>query len=244
MPRKTALFVTCLVDQFFPQVGEAAVRLLERCGREVSVPLAQTCCGQPAMNSGYRAEARTLLRRFVEIFEGYDEVVAPSGSCVSMVRVHGAELFAGEPRWKERAEALASRVFELTEFLHREGFEPDAPFPGKVTYHASCHLLRELGLANEPRELLSKVPGAEVVELPKAEDCCGFGGVFSVKMPELSVSMMNAKLQAAEGAGADVLTATDCGCLMHLGGALARRGSRLRTLHIAEILAGEARPVP
>jgi L-lactate dehydrogenase complex protein LldE len=161
-----------------------------------------------------------------------------------MVRVHAPELFAGEPEWKERAEDLASRVFELTEFLHLEGFEPDSPFSGKVTYHASCHLLRELRLASEPRELLAKVPEIEVVEMPKAEDCCGFGGVFSVKMPDLSVSMMNAKLEAAESTGADVLTATDCGCLMHLGGALARRGRRLRTLHIAEILAGEAPPVP
>ncbi len=237
--RKTALFVTCLVDQLFPRVGEATVRLLERCGREVVVPLEQTCCGQPAMSSGYRDEARTLARRFIEIFEGYDEVVSPSGSCVSMIRVHAPELFAGEPEWKERAEALASRLFELTELLHREGFEPDSSFSGKVTYHASCHLLRDLGLAREPRELLAKVAGAEIVEMPEAQDCCGFGGVFSVKMPELSASMMNAKLEAAESTGADVVTATDCGCLMHLGGALARRGSRLKTLHIAEILAGE-----
>jgi len=239
-PKTTALFVTCLVDQFFPEVGEAAVRLLERCGRRVEFPAAQTCCGQPAFNMGYRGEARRLGRRMIEIFEPYDEVVAPSGSCAGMVRVQLPELFAGDGEWHPRARALAARVFELTELLAHDGFDPgDSRFEGRVTYHASCHLLRELGVREAPAALLRRVPGLELVELPGSEVCCGFGGAFSAKMPELSHAMLDDKLKAAESTGAEVLTATDCGCLMHLGGALERRRSPLRVLHVAEILAQE-----
>jgi L-lactate dehydrogenase complex protein LldE len=233
----TALFVTCLVDQFFPDVGEATARLIERCGRRVVFPRAQTCCGQPASNMGYRAEARRLARRFVEIFEPFDEIVTPSGSCASMVRVHFPELFHGEPEWEERSRRLAERTFELTEFLAARGFTAeDCRFRGKVTCHDSCHLTRELGVREPPRALLRQVPGLELVEMEDAGVCCGFGGAFSVKMPELSAAMLDDKLGAAEATGADVLTAADCGCLMHLGGALKRRGSRLRVLHVAEIL--------
>jgi L-lactate dehydrogenase complex protein LldE len=228
-----------LVDQFFPEVGEASVRLLEQLGRPVAFPEEQTCCGQPAFNMGYRDEARRLARRFIEVFEPYDAIVAPSGSCVSMVRKFYAELFESEPHWQDRARRLGQRVFELTEFLHKNGFEPRSRFQGKVTYHASCHLLRELGIRNQPRELLAHLPGVELIEMEGAEICCGFGGAFSVKMPGLSEAMLNDKLAWAEATGADVLTATDCGCLMHLGGALRRRGSSLRAIHIAEILAGE-----
>jgi L-lactate dehydrogenase complex protein LldE len=234
----TALFVTCLVDQFFPAVGEAAARLIERCGRRVVFPRAQTCCGQPAFNMGYGAEARRLARRFVEIFEPFEEIVAPSGSCASMVRVHLPELFHGEPEWERRARSLAERTFELTEFLAAQGFAADGcRFRGTVTCHDSCHLTRELGVREPPRALLRQVPGLELVEMGNAGVCCGFGGAFSVKMPELSEAMLDDKLAAAEATGAEVLTAADCGCLMHLGGALARRGSRLRVLHVAEILA-------
>ncbi len=237
--KTTALFVTCLVDQFFPEVGEAAVRLLEGCGRRVEFPAAQTCCGQPAYNMGHAREARRLARRMIEIFEPYDEVVAPSGSCVSMVRVHFPELLHADAEWRERAERLAARTFELTELLHREGYEPsDARLEGRVAYHPSCHLLRELGVREQPCALLRRVPGLELVELE--DTCCGFGGAFSAKMPELSGAMLDAKLEAAEDAGADVLTATDCGCLMHLGGALNRRRSDLKVRHVATILAGEA----
>jgi len=233
----TALFVTCLVDQFFPAVGEAAVRLLERCGRRVVFPRAQTCCGQPAFNMGYRSEARRLARRWIEIFEPYDEIVTPSGSCASMVRLHFPELFHDEPQWQERSRRLAERVFELTEFLAAQGFTAaDCRFRGKVTCHDSCHLTRELGVREPPRALLRQAPGVELVEMADAGVCCGFGGAFSVKMPELSAAMLDDKLAAAEATGAEVLTAADCGCLMHLGGGLARRGSRLRVLHIAEIL--------
>jgi L-lactate dehydrogenase complex protein LldE len=239
MGKEAALFVTCLVDQFFPEVGEASVRLLERSGRRVVFPGEQTCCGQPAFNMGYRDEARRLARRFIEIFEPYEEIVAPSGSCVSMVRKFYPELFESEPKWQERARGLGEHVFELTEFLHANAFEPRSRFQGKVTYHASCHLLRELGVRKQPRDLLTRVPGVELVEMNAAEVCCGFGGAFSVKMSGLSEAMLNDKLASAEATGADVLTATDCGCLMHLGGALSRRGSALRAIHIAEILAGK-----
>ena len=236
--RKTALFVTCLVDQFFPEVGEASARLLERCGREVEFPCAQTCCGQPAFNMGYRPEARRLGRRLIEIFEPYDEVVTPSGSCASMVRVQFQQLFADDDEWRRRARRLASRTFELTELLARESHDPSSSaFEGRVTYHPSCHALRELGIREQPLSLLRRVPGVELVELPQGEVCCGFGGAFSVKMAELSGALLDDKLRAAESTGAEVLTATDCGCLMHLGGALERRRSPLRVLHVAEILA-------
>jgi len=241
MPQ-TALFITCLVDQFFPEVGEAAVRLLEKSGRQVDFPVAQTCCGQPAFNMGYRDEARRLARRAVEVFEPYDEVVAPSGSCAGMVRVHFPELLADDPGWHQRARRLAAKVCELTELLDREGFDPGAStFAGKVACHLSCHLLRDLGVRDAPLSLLGRVPGVELVELAGAEVCCGFGGAFAVKMADLSAAMLGDKLAAAEASGADVLTAADCGCLLHLRGALRRRGSRLRTLHVAEILAWEGR---
>ncbi len=234
----TALFVTCLVDQFFPGVGEAAVRLLEASGRQVEFPDAQTCCGQPAFNMGYPEEARGLARRMIEIFEPYDEVVTPSGSCASMTRVHFPELFEAGSAWRRRAHDLAGKLFELSELLDREGFDPASSlYRGKVTYHPSCHLLRELGVADAPCKLLGRVPGVELVELPDAAVCCGFGGAFSTKMPALSGAMLDAKLSAVEATGARVLTATDCGCLMHLGGALKRRGSALEVLHVAEILA-------
>ena len=164
-PKRTALFVTCLVDQFFPRVGEATVRLLEQAGRRVEFPGEQTCCGQPAFNMGYREEARRLARRFIRIFEPYEEVVAPSGSCVSMVRRYYPELFDGEPEWRRRAGDLGERVFELTEFLHANGFEPRGRFQGKVTYHDSCHLLRELGIRDQPRDLLTRLPGVERIEM-------------------------------------------------------------------------------
>ena len=239
MARRTALFVTCLVDQFFPRVGEAAVRLLERCGAGVEFPRAQTCCGQPAFNMGYRAEARRLARRALEIFEPYDEIVAPSGSCAGMVRVHYPELFRDEPRWHRRAVALGSRVFELSDYLARKGFEPRSGFAARVACHRSCHLLRDLGVRDQPQGLLGRLPGVELAELPGDDVCCGFGGAFAVEMPELSGAMLDDKLAAVEASGAEVLTAADCGCLMHLGGALRRRRSPLRVLHVAEILAGE-----
>ncbi len=238
--RTTALFVTCLVDQLFPEVGEAAVRLLEGCGRRVEFPIAQTCCGQPVFNMGHGAEARRLAKRMIEIFEPYDEVVTPSGSCASMARVHFPRLLGGEPEWHRRAVGLKEKMFELTEFLSHRGYDASAAtFAARVAYHASCHLLRELGVSAAPRALLRQVRDLELVDLADAEVCCGFGGAFSAKMPELSGAMLDAKLKAIEASGATVLTATDCGCLMHLEGALRRRRSALEVRHIATILANE-----
>lgn len=243
MAKEVALFVTCLVDELFPEVGEASVACLERARCRPEFPRAQTCCGQPAFNMGYRDETRRLARRFIEIFEPYAAVVASSGSCTSMVRVFYPELFEGEPEWQERARRLASRVYELTEFLAKEGFrsgrEGTRGVSKRVTYHDSCHLLRELGVCDQPRQLLQGVNGLDLVELPGANICCGFGGAFSVKMSELSEAMLDDKLEAFESTGADVLTATDCGCLMHIEGALRRRGSGLRAVHIARVLAGD-----
>jgi L-lactate dehydrogenase complex protein LldE len=237
----TALFITCLVDQFFPEVGEATVRLLRQAGSRVTFPREQTCCGQPAFNTGYREEAAILARRFIEIFEPYREIVAPSGSCVSMVRVFYPELLRDEPVWAERAGELGGRVFELSEFLGRKAFRPGkSSFEARVTWHDPCHLLRELGVREPPRELLRTAPGLQLVEMEGAETCCGFGGAFSVKLPEISTAMLDAKLSAAEASGAQVLASADCGCLMHLRGALERRGSSLRTAHIAELLDPEA----
>ncbi|MEE9280152.1 MAG: (Fe-S)-binding protein [Myxococcota bacterium] len=236
----TALFVTCLVDQLFPRMGEAAVQLLEEAGCSVAFPEAQTCCGQPAFNAGYRDAALPLARRFVEIFEPYDAVVSVSGSCASMTRVFSPGLFADDPAWSLRSRALAKRTFELTEYLDSRGFQPRARFVGRVAYHPSCHLLRELGVDRAPRELLSRVEGLELVDLQDGAACCGFGGAFSVKFPELSSAILDDKLRAVEASGAVMLTAADAGCLMQIGGGLARNGSRVRTAHVAELLAGLA----
>jgi L-lactate dehydrogenase complex protein LldE len=234
----TALFVTCLVDQLYPAVGDASVRLLEQAGSTVAFPEAQTCCGQPLCNSGFRASADRLARRFVEIFEPYEEVVTPSGSCASMVRLFSTDLFRDSPSWRDRAEALGRRTFELSDFLDRRDFRPQARFEGRVAYHPSCHTLRDLGVDAAPRRLLQRVESLQLVELEEESRCCGFGGTFAVRFPELSSAILEEKLHALEASGADVVTATDMGCLMHLAGALSRRGSPVRVLHLAELLAG------
>ncbi len=234
----TALFVTCLVDQLFPQVGEATIDLLEQSGCTVAFPSAQTCCGQPLFNTGYRAEAAPLARRFIEIFEDFERVVTPSGSCASMVRVFYTDLLRDEPEWARRAEALAARTFELTEFLDRTSFSSGANLEARVVYHPSCHLKRELGVDEAPRRLLRQVRGLELIGLDDGDRCCGFGGAFSVKLPELSSAILEEKLKALENCDAQFITAADTGCLMQLGGALSRRGSGVRAVHIAELLAG------
>ena len=238
--RSTALFVTCLVDQLFPGVGEAAIRLLDQAGRPAEFPEAQTCCGQPALNSGFPKQARQLARRFIEIFEPYEAVVTPSGSCASMARAFFPDLFSGDALWRERAESLGRRVYELSEYLTRCDFVPQSRFRGRVAYHPSCHALRELGIDDAPLRLLRQVESLELVELRDADRCCGFGGSFSVKFPELSVAMLDDKLAALESAGVAVVTSTDVGCLMHMAGALSRKGSPLRTLHLAEVLVGSS----
>jgi L-lactate dehydrogenase complex protein LldE len=237
-PRRAALFITCLGDLLVPRVPLATARILDRLGVEPVFVEEQTCCGQPAFNAGYRDEARRVARHFIEVFEGHDFVVAPSGSCVAMIRDHYPELFEGDP-FLERAREIASRTFELTEFLtdvlRVEG--TGARFPHRVTYHDSCHGLRHLGLREGPRRLIRSVEGIDFVELPSSDSCCGFGGVFSVKYPEISMAMCEDKVGRIESTGAEFVIATDASCLMNMGGALERRGARARPLHIAELLA-------
>jgi L-lactate dehydrogenase complex protein LldE len=239
---RVALFVTCLVDQFFPQVGESVVRILRRLGMDVTFNPAQTCCGQPAFNTGFRVEARAVASGVLDLFDDADYVIAPSGSCTSMMRVFYPELFAGDAARLAKVEKLRSRLFEFSEFLVRVLKVEDvgARFPHRVAYHDSCHLLRELGIEAEPRALLGAVRDIELVDLRDYQLCCGFGGTFSVKFPEVSVAMGEDKVQAAIAAGAEYLVANDSGCLMHLAGLIHRQGLPLKTLHLAEVLAGES----
>jgi L-lactate dehydrogenase complex protein LldE len=240
IPARVSLFITCVVDQFFPQVGIATVEVLERCGLEVDFPEGQTCCGQPAFNTGYRAEARRVARGWLEAFHDSEAIVAPSGSCVSFVRQQFPELFHDSPAELEEARRLAARTWELTEFLVSVLGREDvgAVYEGAVGYHESCHLLRELRISRQPRALLKNVRGLELRELDLAQECCGFGGTFSVKFPELSAAMADEKLRSAARAGAETLVACDMSCLMHLDGRARRLRLPLRCLHIAQILAG------
>jgi L-lactate dehydrogenase complex protein LldE len=234
------LFVTCLVDLFRPNIGFAAIKLLEAGGARVEVPLAQTCCGQPAYNSGDRADAIALARRVVDTFEHFDYVVAPSGSCAGMLRLHYPGLLAGDPAYAGRAEALAAKCFELTSFLVNvlHLTEVDASFEGAVTYHDSCSSLRELGIVSSPRRLLASVKGLSLVELADREVCCGFGGAFSVKYPDISSAILEQKLRAIMATGAACVLAADLGCLMQIAGGLARGRSDVEARHVAEVLAG------
>jgi L-lactate dehydrogenase complex protein LldE len=236
---KVSLFITCLVDQFFPEVGMSVVSVLRKLGVEVDFPSEQTCCGQPAFNSGFSSEARELAKRFIGIFENSEYVVAPSGSCTSMVKVFYPELFKDDPDWHKRAESLASRTYEFTEFLVNVLKVEDlgAAYQGKIALHQSCHLLRELNVRTEPECLLRSVKGIELVELERAEVCCGFGGLFSIKYPHISGSILQDKIDCVERSGADVVVASDAGCLMHIAGGLSRQSAAARTMHIAELLA-------
>jgi L-lactate dehydrogenase complex protein LldE len=242
---RVALFVTCLGDALQPRVGRAVVTLLERLGVDVDFPTAQTCCGQPQYNTGYRRETEPLVRRLAAAFNGYDHVVTPSGSCAAMVRAHyprmGA-LAAAEGRGTalaEAADALAPKVYELTEFLVDVLGVTDvgACYPHTVTYHPSCHGLRLLRLGDRPRRLLEAVDGLTLRELPAAEECCGFGGTFAVKNPAVSAAMGADKVRNAVNSGAEVLCGGDSSCLLHVGGMLSRQRSPVRTVHLAEILA-------
>jgi L-lactate dehydrogenase complex protein LldE len=229
------------VDQFFPQVGESVVRILRRLGAEVTFNPAQTCCGQPAFNTGFREEAHSVASRVLDLFDDADYVVAPSGSCASMVRVFYPELFAGEPERLAKLEKLRTRFFEFSEFLVKvlKAEDVGARFAHRVAYHDSCHLLRELGIESEPRALLRAVRDIELIDLKDYQVCCGFGGTFAVKFPEVSVAMGEDKVRAALDAGAEYLVANDSGCLMHLAGLIHRQGLPLKTLHLAEVLAGQ-----
>src|SRR5262249_91377 len=225
----------------FPEVGLSTVRLLRKLGVEVDFPAHQTCCGQPAFNSGYASEARDLARRFITIFENSEYVVAPSGSCTSMVKVYYPELSHNDPQLLARAETLAAKTHEFTEFLVNVLKVEDlgAAFGGKVALHQSCHLLRELKVRTEPQCLLQSVKGIELVQLERAEACCGFGGLFSIKYPHISGSILQDKIDSIRNSGAEVVVASDVGCLMHIAGGLSRQCVPLRTMHIAELLAQE-----
>jgi L-lactate dehydrogenase complex protein LldE len=243
---RVGLFVTCLVDLYRPSVGFAAIRLLEQAGCQVEVPRAQTCCGQPAYNSGDRATARDLAAGILDAFGGYDYVVAPSGSCAGMLKSHLPYLFEGDPNLRARADRLAERTFELISFLvDVRGLKlpPRSPPPGTFTYHDGCSGLRELGVKDQPRRLLTDV-GARVVEMAEPEICCGFGGTFCVKYPEISGRMVTDKVRDIGTTQADTVLAGDLGCLLNIAGRLWREGVRLDARHIAEVLVEGGTDVP
>jgi L-lactate dehydrogenase complex protein LldE len=235
---KVALFIPCFVDQLTPEVGLDMVRVLRRIGYELEFPHEQTCCGQPAFNTGYWGDARPVAERFVQIFRNAETVVCPSGSCTTMVRNFYPELLAGTPL-REEAIQVGRRVFEFSEFLAKIAKVTDvgASFPHRVAVHDSCHGLRELHLKQESRELLRHVRGLELVEMPYSEECCGFGGTFAAKFPAISAAMGDTKAGNAEASGAEYVTATDPSCLLHIDGILRRRGSKVRTIYLAGILA-------
>jgi L-lactate dehydrogenase complex protein LldE len=241
LPRKprVGLFVTCLVDLMRPSVGFAAAKLLEDAGCRVDVPV-QTCCGQPAYNSGDRGTTRDLAERTIEAFRGFDYVVAPSGSCAGMIKAHYPELFSDDPNWLPKANALAAKTYELVSFLVDVlGVTAvDAAFPGEVTYHDSCSGLRELGVKSQPRKLLATVQGLTLVEMAENDVCCGFGGTFAVKYSDISGAIVEAKVKNIEESGAPTVLAGDLGCLMNMAGKLSRDGKPIAVRHVAEVLAG------
>ncbi len=245
-PVRVGLFVTCLVDLFRPTVGFAAVKLLEEAGCTVAVPRAQTCCGQPAYNSGDRADTREIAARVIAAFEPYDYVVAPSGSCAGMIREHYPALFADDPAMQTRAQALAARTYELVSFLTdvRGVSRVAARYDGTIVYHDSCSGLRELGVKRQPRKLLATVEGLRLAELPGAEICCGFGGTFCVKYPEISDKIVSEKTADIAATGADTLLAGDLGCLLNMAGKLKREGRPVAVRHVAEVLAGMTDAAP
>ena len=237
--KRVALFVTCLVDLFRPSVGFAAVKLLEQAGFTVEVPEAQTCCGQPAYNTGDRADTQAIARNTIAAFEGFDYIVAPSGSCGGMLHCHYPELLADDPKWAPRAVNFAARCYELTQFLVEVAkVKLDVSFPSRVAYHDSCSSLREMGVKAQPRALLGQVKNLQLSELAETDACCGFGGTFCVKFPDISNKMVERKTADIVTSGADTLLAGDLGCLMNIAGKLKREGSAVKVRHVAEVLAG------
>jgi L-lactate dehydrogenase complex protein LldE len=236
---RVALFVTCLVDLMRPRIGFAAIELLQAAGCEVVVPTTQTCCGQPAWNSGDREGAAALARKLIAEFEGHEYVVVPSGSCADQIRNEYPTLLADDPAWHARAVALASRVYELTDFLVNVAHGETLPgkFCGSITYHDSCTGLRSLGIKDQPRALLAQLPGVELREMADAEECCGFGGTFSVKFGEISAAIAARKCDSACATGADAIVGGDLGCLLNIEGKLRRMGdATTKVMHIAEVL--------
>lgn len=245
MPEETprpqvGLFVTCLVDLFRPTVGFAAAKLLEQAGCDVAIPRSQTCCGQPAFNSGDQSDARAIARKVVAAFEAFDYVVAPSGSCAGMLKVHYPELLADDSAWLSRAKVFAGKVHELVSFLCdvRGMTSVEATFAGSVTYHDSCSGLRELDIAAQPRQLLQSVGGLTLKEMKDPDVCCGFGGTFCVKYPDISNAIVEKKTANVVASGADTMLAGDLGCLMNIAGKLKRQNAKVATRHVAEVLAG------
>lgn len=239
MPVTAQLFVTCIVDSLYPETGEAVVRVLNRAGARVEFPLKQTCCGQPAFNAGMREQARQIAKYTIQVLEETSgEIVVPSGSCTAMMRHGYLELFDGDPEWYRRAKALEKRTFEFTEFLVDVLGVTDlgASLEERVAYHPSCHLLRDLGVSRQPLAVLKAVKGCEVVALPQAEECCGFGGVFSVEHAEISSAMLDRKMRNIEDCGAKVVASCDAGCIANINGGLHRLGKPQRAVHVAEIL--------
>ena len=240
MKHAVTLFIQCIVDGLYPEVGEAMVKVFSKLGLAMTYPEDQTCCGQPAFNSGFRDEARRAARRFIEIFESAETIVCPSGSCVNMVRNHYPILFENDTEWQNRAVRVGTKTYEFSEFLVDVLNEEDvgASFDGKVTYHESCHLLRGIGVSRQPRKLIANVKGAEFIEMQDADRCCGFGGAFSIKYADISTAILSDKIKSIEATGADVVVGCDMGCLMNIQGILSKKGSTARVLHIAELLAG------
>ncbi|MEO7840166.1 MAG: (Fe-S)-binding protein, partial [Anaerolineales bacterium] len=234
--------ITCLVDSFYPQTGEAIVDILRRLGVDVEFPRDQTCCGQPPFNAGLRAEARPIVEHTIRVFESTrGEIVVPSGSCAHMIKHGYPELFADDPIWLPRAKAVGDRVYEFTEYLVDKLGVTDlgATWNGTLTYHPSCHALRGMNIDRQPRALLANVKGATLVELPEAESCCGFGGIFSVEHPELSAEWLKRKIGNFETTEAPTMVVTESGCLMHIAGGLHRQKKKQRIIHIAEVLANQ-----
>ena len=238
---RVGLFVTCLVDLMRPRIGFAALKLLERAGCEVVVPASQTCCGQPAYNSGDRANALVLAKKVLAEFEHCDYVVAPSGSCAGTIRSHYVDLAGDEPGLAERMAKLAAKTFELTDFLVNVAKLKDVPgdFTGSITYHDSCAGLRELGIKAQPRALLAKMPGVDLREMEGAEECCGFGGTFSVKFGEISAAIAEKKCSQITAAAVDAVVLGDLGCMLNIEGKMQRLGATIKVLHVAEVLAGK-----
>jgi L-lactate dehydrogenase complex protein LldE len=238
---KVNLFVTCLVDQFFPEVGIDILKIMRRSKVEVYFPVEQTCCGQPAFNNGFWQEARGLAKRFILLFEKADLIVIPSGSCASMVKIFYPVLFKDDPTLLAKAQELSRKVYEFSEFLVKIlGIETvDSTYKGKITYHDSCHLLRELEIYKEPRKLLRAIKGIDLIAMEKSEACCGFGGMFSIKNPGISTAILQEKIDNIRATGAETIVANDAGCLMHIAGGLSRQNLIIKTRHIAQILAAD-----
>ncbi|MCP8617580.1 (Fe-S)-binding protein [Salirhabdus salicampi] len=239
---KVSLFITCLVDVFYGDVGKDTVELLERLGCEVEFPVKQTCCGQPAFNSGYVGEAKETMKHMIRTFSEADYIVTPSGSCATMLFQEYPHVFAGDEVWEEKAVQLANKTYELTQFIVDvlQVEDVGAALKGKATYHTSCHMTRLLQNVDAPIKLLSHVQGLDVINLPNAHDCCGFGGTFSVKMSKISEQMVDEKVKHVESTDADFLIGADCGCLMNIGGRIEKESKPIKVMHIATVLNQQA----